>query len=163
MSQPTAAQLEERARAALPQAAVIRTRLTLPLPAAWPDAGGRVVFLVYGREALPTGQVRYAVRSPRHAVEVDVATGAARVLELQGGVPLGEAGRGRPVEGTPEAFAAAKQALVDVVAGRRSAADARADLARPYRAWLESEPLIAADLRERQGRSTFLDWLGEQE
>lgn len=162
MSQPTAAWLEERARAALPPDAHVRARWTPPLPAAWPDAGGRVVFFVYGREALPTGQVRYQVRSPRHAVEVDVATGAARARELDGGHPLGEAGSRRPLEGPPGAFEAAKQALVDLVAGRRPAGEARADLAGPYRAWLEDEPLIAADLRGRQGQAAFLAWLDQE-
>jgi hypothetical protein len=158
----TADELEERARAALDPAALMRARLTLPLPAGWPDAGGHVVFLVYGREALPSALVRYEVRAPRHAVEVDVASGAARVLELEGGgAPLGEAGRARPVEGTPEEFAAARQAVVDLVAGRRTAAEARAVLA-PYRRWLEAEPLIADDLRARPAQAAFLSWLGPE-
>ncbi len=159
----TADELEERARAALTDAnALTRARLTPPLPAGWPDAGGRVVFLAYAREALPTALVRYEVRSPRHAVEVEVTAGAARVLELEGGgAPLGETGRARPVEGTPEEFAAARQAVVDLVAGRRTAAEARAVLA-PYRRWLEAEPLIAADLRGRPTQAAFLEWLGPE-
>lgn len=154
VTQLTAAELQARAVEALGVEAT-RTRLTPPLPAAWPDAGGRVVFLAYRREALPSGRVRFLVRPPRHAVEVDVGSGEARLIELSDGAALGEAPGGRADVGDLEAAA---QALVDVVAGRRPAAGARPDLA-AYRRWLEAEPLVADDLRTRPAQRAFLEWL----
>lgn len=155
VTQLTAAELQARAVEALGVDAA-RTRLTPPLPATWPDAAGRVVFLAYRREALPSGRVRFLVRPPRHAVEVDVRTGEPRVVELPDGPALGEAPGGPATTGELDAAA---QALVDVVAGRRPATEARPALA-AYRRWLEAEPLVADDLRTRPGQSAFLEWLG---
>lgn len=151
----TAAELQQRAEEALGPKAMM-TRLTPPLPASWPDAGGRVVFLAYRREPLPSGRVRYLVRPPRHAVEVDVGTGAARVVELPAAdEPLGEVERRG---GAPDGLDAAAQALVDVVAGRRAADEARSTLA-PYARWLEAEPEVAGDLRSRPEHAAFVSWV----
>ena len=157
----TVSELQRRAAEALGSRA-IRTRLTPPLPAAWPEPQGRVVLLAYRREALPTGRIRYLVRPPRHAVEVDLGSGVARVLDLPDGPALGEVdselGGGGWSGPEPDELAAAGQVLLDLVAGRRAPADARAELG-AYARWLEAEPLVAADLQGRPLQAAFVAWL----
>lgn len=151
---PTASALRARAAQALgPDPTAL---LTPPLPAAWPDAGGRVVFLRYTVEALGSSLDRARLSSAPHQAVVDVATGTARKLDLAGAGPLGEE-EASMVDGPDEAaLAKAEQALVDVVAGRRPAEGARADL-RAYVRWLEAQPLIAVDLAKRH--AAFVAWL----
>lgn len=133
------------------------TALVTPaLPAGWPDARGRVVYLRYAVEALPSSMDRARLASLPHQAEVDVATGAARRVDLPGAGPIGEEGEA-PVDAPDAAtLAAAEQALVDVVAGRRPAEAARADL-RAYARWLASQPLVARDLERRH--AAFVRWV----
>jgi hypothetical protein len=154
---PSATELRDKAEAAL-GSLTPGARLTPALPAAWPDAGGKVVYLACLREPLPTSLASDVVHAPSDEVEVDVASGATRHTALPARSPLGEEQRALPGDGPPDAdeLARAEQALVDVVAGRRPADGARGDLA-PYGRWLAAEALLAGDLRGRFG--AFFEWV----
>jgi hypothetical protein len=148
---------EELARAA--QAAVGEREITVEwsplLPGRWPDPDGTSVVLGY--ESVPSsgGMVAFEVSGPAYRVSFSKA-GEPTVEKIGGGSLGSEKRRGGPPEGFRAALLGAQNALLEVLAGCRTADSARGDLA-AYRTWIELHPAIGADLRRRAG--AFLDWL----
>jgi len=125
-----------------------------PSPAAWPDAGGKVAYLAYHAEPLPTGRVRYAVSRPTRRIVVSVADGSVEVEHMAGGQGDGEVGELPPT--LRQRLDTAEAALIEVVAGARSPEDAREDLG-AYVSWLNAYPVFAAQY-EAFARE-FVAWL----
>jgi hypothetical protein len=154
----TAKQLKEEARAAL-GAEAFRADLAPALPTQWPPPGGGIVFYVYRAESLPTGRVRYEVRGPSQRI-VFADPAAAPVVESITPVLLGEEDQQRA---WPAGFNAqlerAEEALVDIVAGRRTAEDGRPAL-QAYATWMAHSALVAHDLHCYA--ASFLAWLQDK-
>ena len=147
-SAPSASELSRRAIDAV-AARGIGFRLSPLLPAAWPPHA-ELECLAYQVEPLPTGVESFTVKGPAHRVTVRLPSGTAEVSPVSDGKPLGtdrETGAcGQPAE----------QALVDVVAGTRSAESARAELS-SYVAWAARQGAIGDDVRRRY--AAFFAWL----
>ena len=129
--------------------------LTPPLPARWPDVrSGGVVFLTYKFVPLPTGRVTARVRGPIR--EIAFATlDAEPVVQMLEGEDLGIDG-GSSDEIDASQLATATEALIEMIAGCRSEADAHVVLA-PYRIWLGENQPIGKHLEQRL--PAFIAWL----
>ena len=147
-SAPTAAELTRRAIEAVATQG-IGFRVSPALPAAWPPHA-ELEWLAYRVEPLPTGIVSFDVKGPAHRVIVRLPGGVSEVSTVADGKPLG-ADRRTGAGGPP-----AEQALIDVVAGTRSAESARAELS-SYVAWAAHEGAIGEDVRRRH--AAFFAWL----
>ena len=151
----TAKQLDAEARAAIAPGPT--TILTPALPTRWPGGGGGVAIFAYAVTPLPTGRVVYRMAGPVARVEFATLDARPIVERFDPVQPLGdEEPAGRTARGLPERLARAAETMVEVLAGCRSADEARDGLA-PYEEWLAQRALIAADVRRRA--APLLDWL----
>jgi hypothetical protein len=150
---PSVVELSRRARAALPRAG-IGLHLSPPLPATWPPASApQLEWFAYEQTPLATGVIASNVEGPLHVVSLALPDGEPRAAMVSDRKALGRDTGAQP--DVPD-LAAAEQALVDVLLGRRTLDSARADLA-PYSRWATAASPIGADLRRR--KPEFFRWL----
>lgn len=147
---PSAPELARRVVAAL-SARGLGFRLSPVLPVDWPPQRAELEWLAYDVEPLPTGIVSYALKGPVYRVTVGLPGSAPEVSAVTNGKPLGVDSR------IGVSAAPAEQALVDVIAGARSAESARAELS-SYGAWASAEGAVGEDVRRRH--AAFFAWLG---
>jgi hypothetical protein len=146
-----AGELRGRARIAVG----LSVQLSLALPIAWPTSSEGVMVLAYPSETLPTGMHRTRLRSPSHRIVFAPINADPRIEPLGESTVLGtQDDTAEPVD--PALVERAEQAIVDIVAGCRTAEQATNDI-RPYLRWLDEEPVIAQDLVRRN--RNFIAWL----
>jgi hypothetical protein len=143
----TPAELRDRALSLLPPE-FWRAALTPVLPSGSPETDGGVFYLVYRRDALPSGRLVFGVSGPYFRIAFASLRSEPTLEVLAGDADLGVE------EGPPEsagfrrALENAEQTVLEYVAGCRSAEGLYAELD-AYRSWLQSRTAIALDLRLR--------------
>jgi hypothetical protein len=143
----TPAQLRDRAVSLLPPE-FWRATLTPVLPSGAPESDGGVFYLVYRRDALPSGRQVYGVSGPHFRIAFATLRSEPTLEVLAGDADLGVE------EGPPEsadfrrALEQAEETVLEYVAGCRSAEGLHAELD-AYRSWLQRRTAIALDLRLR--------------
>jgi hypothetical protein len=148
---PSVADLSRRVLAALPHGG-LDLQISPALPAAWPPRRSELEWFTYESTPLPTGIIAYEVNGPIHKVSLLLPEGQVRVEAIKDGKDLG---REYDMGFAPN-LEAAQHALVEVVLGRRTPDDARAELA-VYAKWTATSPVVGADLRRR--KAAFFLWL----
>jgi hypothetical protein len=143
-----AEEIHHRLRAEAGEAFPFR-RATPLLVDRWPDPTALVVY-TYESRALPTGRVAYEIRSPEWKLRISPLGARVDVAHLRSMEKLGHeddrAMTGDPVSRLREA----EEALVEVVGGCRTAAQACKAL-EPYKTWYEMNPIIGRYLTRQQG------------
>jgi hypothetical protein len=162
----SAARVEELARDVLREPGPLSHNpymgpLSPPLPAAWPPSGEPAVRLyAFRSEPLPTGVVAWRYWSPHAAAQVTLrGEGSAKVQRLK------SKGLGRSDERVQQDSSAsveqATAALLQALCRGTLPTDTEAETLRAgYRAWADSQPLIARELRTRA--PAFFTWLETQ-
>jgi hypothetical protein len=115
----------------------------------WPDPTALVVY-TYESRALPTGRVAYEIRSPEWKLRISPLGARVDVTHLRGIEKLGREDHGAIVEDPLSRLREAEEALVEVVGGCRTIAQACKVLA-PYKTWYEANPVIGRHLTGQLG------------
>ncbi len=143
----TPAELRDRAVSLLPPE-FWRATLTPVLPSGSPEPDGGVFYLVYRRDALPSGRQVFGVSGPYFRINFATLRAEPTLEILAGEADLGVE------EGPPEtvefrrALEGAERTVLEYVAGCRGAEGLSAELD-AYRSWLQRRTAIALDLRLR--------------
>lgn len=162
----SAAQVEELAREVLREPGALSHNpymgpLSLPLPASWPPSGEPVVRLYAFRSMpLPTGVVAYRSWSPHAVAQVPLRGESSAELQRLKSRALGRSEE-RGEKDSSASWRQATTALLQALCRGSAPTGAEAEALRAgYRAWADSQPLIARELRTHA--PTFFRWLDEK-
>jgi hypothetical protein len=159
-------QVEERAREALREPGPLSANpytgpLSLPLPVAWPPTQEPAVRLyAFRSEPLPTGVIAYRSWSPHAVVTVPLRGGTPKHQQLKPRV-LGREDD-RPASEPGASVERATEVLLQALCRAEVPLGPEAETLRAgYRAWADSRPLAARELRTHA--PAFFTWLDAKE